>query len=185
VSNALRPSKGGFPGLRLNFMARSLRIKFAVVVNCASTIALLLAVPTHAQTAAATSGREPLGEHEIGQRQKLNQLMARRPTERDEVIRELIDERRKIVEARKSGVDLSSAKIDAAFAELAAHMHATPEWMTRALEEKGVKAESLKYRIRADMAEAGSAGWHYHKSVDPSEKYRAPYYKHQDPPFLW
>jgi peptidyl-prolyl cis-trans isomerase SurA len=165
-------------------MARSRWIKFALALKCASTIALMLAVPTLAQTAAVTGGREPLGEHEIEQRQKLNRLMARKVTERDDVIKELINERRRIKDAKKSGVDISGAKIDAAFAEMAAHMHVTPERLTKALEERGVQAESLKYRIKVDMAEAGSAGWHYRKSLDPSDKYLDPYYKHQDPPFL-
>jgi peptidyl-prolyl cis-trans isomerase SurA len=165
-------------------MARSRWIKFALALKCASAIAPMLTVPTLAQTAAVTGGREPLGEYEIEQRQKLNRLMARKVTERDDVIKELIDERRKIKDAKKSGVDLSSAKIDAAFAGLAERMHVTPEQLTKALEEQGVQAKSVKYRIKADLAEAGSAGWHDRKSLAPSDKYLDPYFKHQDPPFL-
>src|SRR5258708_7769389 len=99
-------------------MARFRWFTLTRALKCVSTIALISVSPAHAQRDAAHHS-EAVAEDEIEQRMKLDVLMARR-TERDDVIKEIIDERDKIKEARKSGVDLTSAKIHGAFTEMSA-----------------------------------------------------------------
>ena len=152
-------------------------------LQCAATIALIPVWPAHAQRDAVARYSEAVAEDEIEQRMKLDVLMARK-AERDGVIKEIIDERDKVKEAKKSSADLTSTKIDQAFAKMSARMHVTPEWLTKSLEERGVQVETLKNYMRAEVARAYLTGRRYRNSQDPDDIYRDPYYKYQDPPTL-
>jgi len=157
---------------------------FMLSLKCASAMGLMSAIPVHAQRDTAASYGKGIAEDQIEQRAKLDVLMGRKRPERDDVINEMINERSKINEASKLGYELTSAQIDFAFAEMCARMHVTPQQLTRSLEERGVQVETLKNYIQAEIARTSLAGPHYRKSQDPSDKYRDPYFKHQDPPLL-
>ena len=154
-----------------------------VALMCVASAALIPVHPAHTQTGGAGHNREAIAENEIEQRMKLDVLMARK-AERDGVIKGIIDERDKVKEAKKSSADLTSTKIDQAFAKMSARMHVTPEWLTKSLEERGVQVETLKDYMRAEVARAYLTGRRYRNSQDPDDIYRDPYYKYQDPPTL-
>ncbi len=61
---------------------------------------------------------EPITNYDIEQRSKLNLLTTHKPSDRQQVINELIDEKLKIKEAKKYGVDPSASDIDQAFATM-------------------------------------------------------------------
>src|SRR6267143_1951004 len=66
-------------------------------------------------------------------------------------IEELINDRLKVGEAKKFGLEVTAAEVDAAFATMAGRMRRTPEQFTQALAQSGVNANTLKAKIKADV----------------------------------
>jgi peptidyl-prolyl cis-trans isomerase SurA len=124
----------------------------ALLVLCIATIVLpLLMSAAHSQTVVVMVNGEPVTDFDIEQRSKLDFLTAHKQPARQEVINELIDEKLKIKEAKKFGVDPSGADIDQSYGEMAGRMHITADQLTKSLEAQGMRADTLKARIRADM----------------------------------
>jgi peptidyl-prolyl cis-trans isomerase SurA len=106
----------------------------------------------HAQDAGLTVGDEPITELEIEQRSKYTQFGKRKTPSREEVIDELRNEKLKVQEARKAGLEVSASEVDQAYAEIGRRMRLTPEQMTEHLVQRGVSVDTIKHGIRADIA---------------------------------
>jgi peptidyl-prolyl cis-trans isomerase SurA len=85
-------------------------------------------------------------------RSRLTEVSTRKTPSREEVIDELRKEKLKISEARKFGVEVSDAEVDEVYATMASRMRLKPEQLTQQLARSGVDVDTLKHRIRADMA---------------------------------
>jgi peptidyl-prolyl cis-trans isomerase SurA len=124
----------------------------ALLVVCVATIFSPLWVsPAHSQTIAVMVNGEPITGFDIEQRSKLDFLSTHKQAARQDVINELIDEKLKIKEAKKFGVDPSSSDIDQSYGEMAGRMRVTTDQLTKSLEAQGIRSDTLKSRIRADM----------------------------------
>jgi peptidyl-prolyl cis-trans isomerase SurA len=124
----------------------------ALMVVCVATIFSPLWVsPAHSQTIAVMVNGEPITGFDIEQRSKLDFLSTHKQAARQDVINELIDEKLKIKEAKKFGVDPSSSDIDQSYGEMAGRMRVTTDQLTKSLESQGIRSDTLKSRIRADM----------------------------------
>jgi peptidyl-prolyl cis-trans isomerase SurA len=110
-----------------------------------------------AQTVGAITDNVPVTELEIEQRGRLTQLSTRKTPSREEVIDELRKEKRKIQEAREFGVEVSDAEVDEIYATMASRMRLTPERLTEQLARSCAHVDTLKHRVRADVA------WHRYK----------------------
>jgi peptidyl-prolyl cis-trans isomerase SurA len=122
-------------------------------VGCALAFGLtLLSVPfARAQTIAVMVNGEPITDLDIEQRSKLNFVSTHKQQSRQEVLNELIDEKVKIKEAKKFGVDPSGSDIDQSYAQMAQRMRLTPEQLTKSLEQQGIRPETFKQRIKTDI----------------------------------
>jgi peptidyl-prolyl cis-trans isomerase SurA len=123
----------------------------------------------HAQTVAVMVNGEPITAYDIDQRNKLNVLSHKAAT-RQQVIDELIDEKVKIKEAKKYGVDPTASDIDSAFAQMSSRMRTTPDALTKMLEGQGIRSETLKARLRADMVWGSLVRGRYKESLQVGEK---------------
>ena len=94
---------------------------------------------------------EPITNFDIEQRSKLNFLTTHKQPTRQEVINELIDEKVKIKEGKKFGVDPSASDIDQSYAAMSSRMRITPDQLTKSLESQGIRADTLKARLKAEM----------------------------------
>jgi peptidyl-prolyl cis-trans isomerase SurA len=142
-----------------------------LVLGCAA--ALILAVyssPLRAQTVAVMVNGEPITNYDIEQRTKLIFMTTHKAPARQEVINELIDEKVKIKEAKKFGVDPTSSDIEQAFAEMGTRMRITSEQLTKVLEAQGVRPETLKDRIKADMVWSSLVRGRFKESLQVGEK---------------
>ena len=115
-------------------------------------VVLAPASPARAQQIDATVDDESITELDIEQRSKLDQLATRRTPSCEEVIDELRKEKLKISEARKAGVEVFNSEVDEFYAAYANRMRLTAEQITEALARSGINADTLKHRIRADIA---------------------------------
>ena len=76
----------------------------------------------HAQSIACMVTGEPITNLDIEQRTKLNFLTTRKQMPRQEVIDQLIDEKVKIRDAKKFGVDPTASVVDQSFAQIGSRM---------------------------------------------------------------
>jgi peptidyl-prolyl cis-trans isomerase SurA len=128
-------------------ISRSLRL----VLCCAAALCIGTGRQAQAQSVAVMVNGEPITHFDIDQRSKLTALSTHKSPDRKQVIEELIDEKVKIKEGKKFGVDPSVADIDSSFAAMSSRMRLTPDQLAKSLETQGIRPETLKSRMRAEM----------------------------------
>jgi len=138
--------------------------------------AMLLAVaamtPGQAQTVAAFVNGEPITALDVEQRAKLIELSTRQTPTRQKVLDELIDEKLKIREAKRWGLEIGEGDIDAAFANMGSRApgHPNAEQFAQILKEKGVNVANFKSRIRADLVWPQLVRGRYQASLEIGEQ---------------
>ncbi len=142
-----------------------------LILGCAAGLVLLgCASPLRAQTVAVMVNGEPITNYDIEQRSKLIFLTTHKPADRQQVINELIDEKVKIKEAKKFGVDPTASDIDQSYAGMSSRMRITPEQLTKSLESQGIRPETLKARIKAEMVWTSLVRGRFKESLQVGEK---------------
>lgn len=131
----------------------------AFVLRYARTVSLAAAIlaasgfgsTVMAQSVAAMVNGEAITNFDIEQRVKLTKLTTQKTVSRQEALEELINDKLKVKEAKRYGLDLSAADVDSAFGNMASRMRMNPEQLSKTLEGHGIRPETLKSRIKADM----------------------------------
>jgi hypothetical protein len=120
-------------------------------------LAALVVFPAHSQNlsvldhaVAITTYLQFITEDDVDQRTKLD-LLAQKQVGREEVIRELAIDMDKIVKAEGAGL-LSDALVDKAFADMCSRLSVAPADLMKTLEEKGIRLDPLRKRLRSDVA---------------------------------
>jgi peptidyl-prolyl cis-trans isomerase SurA len=143
----------------------------ALIASFVVAIAMLAGVsPLQAQSVAVMVNGEPITNFDIEQRTKLNFLTTRKAMPKQEVIEELISEKVKIKEAKKFGVDPSASDIDQAYAGMGSRMRITADQLTKSLESQGIRPDTLKSRLRADMVWSSLVRGRFKESLQVGEK---------------
>jgi peptidyl-prolyl cis-trans isomerase SurA len=143
----------------------------AVVLGCATTLILMgCCSPLRAQTVAVMVNGEPITDFDIEQRSKLTTLSTHKPADRKQVIDELIDEKVKIREGKKFSIDPSTADIDQSYTAMAGRMRISADQLTKSLESQGIRPDTLRIRMRADMVWSNLVRGRYKESLQVSEK---------------
>ena len=129
-------------------------IRFVNVV----CLAALVTFPAHSQNlsdldhaVAITTYLQFITEDDVDQRTKLDLLLAQKQVGREEVIGELSADLFKIVTAEGAGL-LSDALVDKAFADMCSRLNVAPADLMKSLEEKGIRLDTLRKRLRSDVA---------------------------------
>jgi peptidyl-prolyl cis-trans isomerase SurA len=128
------------------------------------------ASPACAQQVVVMVNGEPITAYDIEQRSKLMMLSTHKPPDRQQVINELIDEKVKLREGKKFSIDPSASDVDQSYASMSGRMHITAEQLTKSLESQGVRPDTLKSRIRADMVWSNLVRGRYKESLQINEK---------------
>jgi peptidyl-prolyl cis-trans isomerase SurA len=144
----------------------------SLLAGCALALAALTvgASPLRAQSVAVLVNGEPITNYDIEQRTKLNFLTTRKQMLRQEVINQLIDEKVKIKEAKKYGVDPGVSDIDQSYASMSSRMRITPDQLTKSLESQGIRPDTLKARLKADMVWTSLVRGRFKESLQVGEK---------------
>ncbi len=124
----------------------------------------------HAQTVAVMVNGEPITNYDIEQRSKLTALSTHKTPPRQDVIEDLINEKLKIKEAKRFGVDPTASDIDGAFTQMSTRMRITPDQLTKSLESQGIRAETLKARIKGEMVWGSLVRGRFKESLQVGEK---------------
>ena len=121
-------------------------------------LAALVVFPAHSQNLSAldhavaiTTDLQFITEDDVDQRTKLNLLLAQKQVSREDVIRELAIDVDRIVKAEGAGL-LSDALVDKAFADMCSRLNVAPVDLMKSLEERGIRLDTLRKRLRSDVA---------------------------------
>jgi peptidyl-prolyl cis-trans isomerase SurA len=127
-------------------------------------------LPALAQTVVVLVNGEPITSLDIEQRTKLVFLTTHKQAKREEVINELIDEKVKLREGKKFGVDPGSSDVEQSFAGMAQRMRLSSDQLSKSLESQGVRPETLKARLKAEMVWGSLVRGRFKESLQISEK---------------
>jgi peptidyl-prolyl cis-trans isomerase SurA len=136
----------------------------------AALLSMLCGAPSHAQSVVVMVNGDPITNYDVEQRSKLNFLSTHKSQVRQQVIDELIDERLKIKEGKKYSVDPSSSDIDGLYSGMSSRMHLTPDQLTKSLATSGIRPETLKERMKAEMVWSSLIRGRYKESLQIGEK---------------
>lgn len=137
---------------------------------CAGVMLTALPAPSRAQNIVLMVNGDPITDFDIEQRTKLDQLTTQKTPSRQEVINELIDDKVKLREGKKFGVDPGVADVNQSYEGMAQRMRITPEQLTRSLESKGVRPETLKGRMKAEMVWTSLVRGRYKERLQVGER---------------
>ena len=142
-----------------------------LILGCAAALLVMAGgSPLRAQAVVVMVSGEPITNYDIEQRSKLNFLTSRKPAVRQDLINELIDEKVKIREGKKFGVDPSSADIEQSYAAMSSRMRITPEQLTKSLESQGIRPDTLKARMKAEVVWSSLVRGRFKQSLQIGEK---------------
>jgi hypothetical protein len=121
-------------------------------------LAALVVFPAHSQNlsvldhvVAITTNLQFITEDDVDQRTKLDLLLEQKQVGREGVIRELSIDIDKIAKAEGVGL-LSDALVDKAFADMCSRLGVAPADLMKTLEEKGIRLDTLRKRLKSDVA---------------------------------
>jgi peptidyl-prolyl cis-trans isomerase SurA len=124
---------------------------FRLLLPVLGALLVLAGAPARAQNIVVMVNGDPITDFDIEQRSKLDQLTTQKMPSRQEVINELIDDKIKIKEGKKYGVDPGVADLNQSYDGMAQRMRISSDQLTKSLEVKGVRPETLKGRMKAEM----------------------------------
>jgi peptidyl-prolyl cis-trans isomerase SurA len=140
-------------------------------LGCAAMLFMLLcATPSRAQTVAIMVNGDPITSLDIEQRSKLNFLSTHKPQVRKQVIEELIDEKLKLKEGKKYSIDPSASDVDGMYSGMSSRMHITTDQLTKSLATSGIRPETLKERMKAEMVWSSLVRGRFKESLQVGEK---------------
>jgi peptidyl-prolyl cis-trans isomerase SurA len=131
--------------------------------------ALSLGGPARAQTIVLVNG-DPITQFDIEQRSKFIEVSTHKVPSRNEVLEQLISDKLKIGLLKKYNIEGIDKEVENAFVNMARRMHATPKAFTENLAKQGLKPETLKNRIKADLIWQQMIRGRYQSSFEFSDK---------------
>jgi peptidyl-prolyl cis-trans isomerase SurA len=116
--------------------------------------ALLLALPTAAtaQQVVAFVNGQPVTNLDIEHRAKFLQMTTKKVPSRKEVMDSIIDEILEIVEAKRYGLEVPDEQVNDSYKLVATRMGLDADKLTQLLTAGGASADTLKRRLRAQVA---------------------------------
>jgi peptidyl-prolyl cis-trans isomerase SurA len=134
--------------LSLDFLSKGRALGAAALMITAAAIS-----GAQAQNVAAFVNGEPITALDIDQRSKLLEVSSpsHKAPPRPEVLDELINEKLKIREGKRWGIDVSDSDVDGAFTSTAQRMHQSTDQFVQSLTRAGVTPQTFRARLRAEL----------------------------------
>jgi peptidyl-prolyl cis-trans isomerase SurA len=148
------------------------RLVGAAAMSTLMATAMVLATPlvAPAQTVVVVVNGEPITALDVESRMKFTFLSTQTQASRPDVINELMDEKLKIKEGKRWGIEQTDAEVDSMYANMASRMHQSADQLTQNLQKGGVNPQTLKSKIRADSVWGQLVRGRFAPSLQLSEK---------------
>jgi peptidyl-prolyl cis-trans isomerase SurA len=108
----------------------------------------------------------PITDLDIAQRAKLELLSTHKNPSRQEVLNTLIDETLEINEAKHFDINVPDSEVESSYSNVAQHMGIDAQKLTEILNHAGSSAQSLKSRLKAQMAWGALVRGRYKASLE-------------------
>ncbi len=143
----------------------------AVAANMLAA-ALMLAAPSVgcAQQVAAFVNGQPITTLDIEHRSKFIQLSTKKPPARKEVLDGLIDEILEITEAKRYNLDVPDSEVENSYSGIANRMGIDTQKLTQLLVSGGASEDTLKRRLRPQIAWTNLVRGRYKASLEVGDK---------------
>lgn len=131
-----------------------MRLRFVpVIMGLFLALAMPIVTPAYAAIKVIVNDT-PITDYDISQRARLITLTQRKSASiaKRQAEQELIDDQVKLAEAERMGIEVGSSEIDNAFNNIARNVKMSPSQLSKALRSGGVKPETLKARLKAQLA---------------------------------
>ncbi len=131
-----------------------MQLRLVPLIFCfALILAAPLSTPAHAAIKVIVND-VPITDYDISQRARLIRLTERKPASvaKRQAEQELVDDQVKLGEAGRIGIEVSQSEVDGAFARIARNVKMSPAKLTKALRSGGVQPDTLKKRLKAQLA---------------------------------
>jgi peptidyl-prolyl cis-trans isomerase SurA len=134
--------------------------------------AMTVAVPSlcQAQQVVALVNGQPITALDIEHRAKFLQMTTKKPPSRREVLESLIDEILEVTEAKRFTIDIPDSEIDNNYAGVAGRMGIDAPKLTQLLVNGGASEDTLKHRLRAQIAWNALVRGRYKASLEIVDK---------------
>jgi len=133
---------------------------------------MTLAVPSlcRAQQVVALVNGQPITALDIEHRAKFIQMSSKKVPSRKEVLDSLIDEILEVTEAKRFTLEVSDADVDKSYDGVASRMGLDAQKLTQLLVNGGASADTLKRRLRAQIAWTNLVRGRYKASLEIVDK---------------
>lgn len=103
-----------------------------------------------AQQILAMVNGQPITSFDVAQRMKLHQMIEGKSPSQKETLEELIDQKIKVQQASKIGINLDDEELDRIFNSVAERSGRTPQQLAQGFQQAGVDPAAFKEKLRAD-----------------------------------
>ena len=134
--------------------------------------AIMLGVPSiaRAQQVVVFVNGQPITTLDVEHRSKFIQLSSKKPATRKEALDSLIDEILELTEAKRFSIEVAESDVDNSYASIATHMGIDTQKLTQLLVNAGASEDTLKRRLRAQIAWTGLVRGRYKASLEIPDK---------------
>lgn len=123
-----------------------------------------------AQTVVVFVNGQPITALDIEHRAKFLFLSSRKQPTRKEALDSLIDEILEITEAKRYSIDVPDRDVDASYAQVATRMGVNVQKLDQILENNGASPDTLKRRLRAQIAWSNLVRGRFKASLEINDK---------------
>jgi peptidyl-prolyl cis-trans isomerase SurA len=131
-------------------MAMATRSTFLVRAIAAMAV-LAVGGAALAQSVLVFVNGEPITAIDVDQRSKFLTLTGQKKVVRQDVLNQLVDEKLKIREGKRWGIEPPDSDVENGYSTMAGRMRFNADQLTQTLAKSGIQPSTLKQRIRADI----------------------------------
>jgi peptidyl-prolyl cis-trans isomerase SurA len=146
------------------------RLQSFVAAVLAAVITLVAPSLSSAQQVVVFVNGQPITSLDIEHRAKFIQMSSKKVPSRREVLDSLIDEILEVTEAKRFGLDVPDSDVDSSYKGVATRMGVDAQKLTQILVAGGASEDTLKRRLRAQMAWTGLVRGRYKSSLEIRDK---------------
>jgi peptidyl-prolyl cis-trans isomerase SurA len=111
-----------------------------------------ISLPAQAQQIVLLVNGSPITDLDIAHREKFLEMSNHKKPSRQEAINSLVDETLEIKEAARYSLEVSDADVQSAYDNIASNMGVDAQKLTQILSNGGASADTLKHRLKAQIA---------------------------------
>jgi len=145
-------------------------------------VSLVIPTVARSQEIVALVNGEPITELDLEHRAKFLLMSGNKAPPRQEVLDSLIDELLEIREAKKFTIEVPDSEVEKSFSGIAQRMGVDTQKLTEILAKGGASADTLKQRLRAELAWAALVRGRFKASLEiPDSDVEAELHLHNSP----